>query len=178
MQEARKQAGLTQQQVSDALNIPQTSVAALETVAMGSRRLPDLARLYGCNAQWLATGDGSPRPTNGAELDTGNFGPLRRSVRRGRLECEGVVDGKSIRLSLSEFDLVTAFRVLPDEEQTKLLKEITERAVWLDAYVQREWQRRGLTSATVPLQRTKTADEPLVDAASIGRSEPTGVASS
>jgi transcriptional regulator with XRE-family HTH domain len=60
MVEARKRAGLTQQQVAEALKIRQGTLAELEVKGQGSAMVVQYASLYGCSPAWLATGEGAP----------------------------------------------------------------------------------------------------------------------
>lgn len=60
MLEARSTAGLTQMEVCKTLSVSQSTLSELETDANSSGRVTEFALLYGCNANWLATGEGSP----------------------------------------------------------------------------------------------------------------------
>jgi len=55
IREARESLGLTQEEVSGALQIPRTSVHAMETGKRGvsALELRRLARLYRCRVEWL-----------------------------------------------------------------------------------------------------------------------------
>lgn len=55
---ARKHAGLTQKQLAPLVPMSQSNLSELETVAYGSTFVPQLARVCGVNAHWLATGEG------------------------------------------------------------------------------------------------------------------------
>lgn len=59
MLEARQLAGLTQTAACKELGISQSTLAELERDANGSSHTVKAAKLYGCSAEWLATGDGS-----------------------------------------------------------------------------------------------------------------------
>jgi transcriptional regulator with XRE-family HTH domain len=60
MLQARERAGLTQLQVRQALTLAQSTLSELEATALSSGRTVEFARLYGCDPQWLSTGEGSP----------------------------------------------------------------------------------------------------------------------
>lgn len=60
MYEARRRSGLTQGVVCAGLGITQGTLSGLESSGQGSRRVAEFARIYGCDAAWLATGQGSP----------------------------------------------------------------------------------------------------------------------
>jgi phage repressor protein C with HTH and peptisase S24 domain len=60
MYEARKRAGLTQKEVQAKLGISQSNMSDLEGMAESSSFTAQLASLYGCSPNWLATGEGSP----------------------------------------------------------------------------------------------------------------------
>lgn len=60
MREARRRADLTQVQVCKYLRIAQSTLSGLEDSALSSGRTVEFAKLYGCDATWLATGEGSP----------------------------------------------------------------------------------------------------------------------
>lgn len=57
--EARKRAKLTQGQAAKALKISQGTLSELENSGQGSAHTVGLANLYGCDPNWLATGEGS-----------------------------------------------------------------------------------------------------------------------
>lgn len=59
---ARKAAGLTQKQVEKELGLGQSTLSELETQSHRSSYTAELARLYGVDPYWLATGVGSPKP--------------------------------------------------------------------------------------------------------------------
>lgn len=60
MYEARRRSGLTQGLVCAGLGITQGTLSGLESTGQGSRRVAEFARIYHCDAEWLATGKGSP----------------------------------------------------------------------------------------------------------------------
>jgi transcriptional regulator with XRE-family HTH domain len=60
MLKARQHAKLTQIQVRDKLGISQGTLSELEATAHSSGRTVEFAQLYGCDAHWLATGEGLP----------------------------------------------------------------------------------------------------------------------
>ena len=60
MFEARTRVGLVQIDVKKALDIAQSTLSELETTANSSGRTTEFARLYRCDANWLATGAGDP----------------------------------------------------------------------------------------------------------------------
>lgn len=68
MHEARKAAQLTQQQAARAMELSQSTISELELKAEGSTLVVQFARLYGCSADWLATGDGSPHDYGGQAI--------------------------------------------------------------------------------------------------------------
>jgi len=58
---ARSKAGMTQEDLAHSANIRQGDISKLETDAIKtSTKLIQMARAIGCNAVWLATGEGSP----------------------------------------------------------------------------------------------------------------------
>lgn len=59
---ATKPKELTQAFVCEQLGISQGTLSELETKANGSSKTTEFAKLYGVNAHWLATGEGSMRP--------------------------------------------------------------------------------------------------------------------
>jgi transcriptional regulator with XRE-family HTH domain len=61
MLKAREEAGLTQEQVREALKISQGTLSELEGMAQSSGYTVAFAALYGCDAKWLATGEGEMR---------------------------------------------------------------------------------------------------------------------
>lgn len=61
MHQARARAKKTQVEVARLLAISQGTLSELETEAAGSARVAEFAALYGCNAVWLATGEGAPQ---------------------------------------------------------------------------------------------------------------------
>lgn len=64
---ARRAAGLSQVQVFELLQIPQSTLSELETVASSSGYTAQLAALYNIDAHVLATGDAAPPHLHGAE---------------------------------------------------------------------------------------------------------------
>lgn len=56
MYEARKRAGLTQQKAASAIGVSQSTISEMELQADGTTLLVQFAKLYGCSAEWLATG--------------------------------------------------------------------------------------------------------------------------
>lgn len=58
--DARTQAGLKQIPAADQIGIGQSALAELEKKGHGSSYTTVMARVYGCDALWLATGEGSP----------------------------------------------------------------------------------------------------------------------
>lgn len=60
---ARKHAGLTQQALSAATGIPQSTISTAERVGHGSSETTVYARECGVDAHWLATGDGEMIPS-------------------------------------------------------------------------------------------------------------------
>lgn len=57
---ARVHAGLSQVKASKELGISQSNLSDLEGPAESSTFTAQIARLYGCDAHWLATGEGEP----------------------------------------------------------------------------------------------------------------------
>jgi hypothetical protein len=72
------------------------------------------------NAGWLATGEGSME--------------MSASERQGHL-------------AQAEAELLRAWRVLPDEEQARVSREMSEAARRYETWVLREFERRGLAEA-------------------------------
>lgn len=64
LKHARKQAGLTQMQLSSKTGIAQSTISSAETEGLGSAETPMLARACGVNAYWLATGEGDMQADN------------------------------------------------------------------------------------------------------------------
>lgn len=60
---ARKHAGLTQIQLSEATNIPQSTISTAEREGHGSADTPVYAKATGVDAHWLATGEGTMLPS-------------------------------------------------------------------------------------------------------------------
>ena len=90
--EARKAAGLTQVEVSKHLNISQGTLAELEKKGHGSAHTPALAKMYGVDAHWLATGEG--------DMAGGHFSPsLNRTLSALRPEALWKIESL-IRLQL------------------------------------------------------------------------------
>jgi transcriptional regulator with XRE-family HTH domain len=58
MLKARKDSGLTQQQVEQKLGVSQSTLSELEGPAHGSTRVAEFAALYGVSPIWLSTGAG------------------------------------------------------------------------------------------------------------------------
>lgn len=58
MYDTRKHAKLTQEQVRTKLKISQSTLSELENEANSSGHTTAFAKLYGCDAHWLATGQG------------------------------------------------------------------------------------------------------------------------
>lgn len=58
--DARTQAGLKQVPAAEKIGIGQSALAELEKKGLGSSYTIVMARVYGCDAHWLATGEGSP----------------------------------------------------------------------------------------------------------------------
>lgn len=57
---ARRSAGLTQQALADAIGLRQSSYADIETGKIKSTtKLPQIAKVLGVDAYWLATGKGA-----------------------------------------------------------------------------------------------------------------------
>ena len=61
---ARKLAGFTQNDLSKATGIPQSTISTAERLGNGSSDSPVYARACGVDALWLATGKGDMRPSN------------------------------------------------------------------------------------------------------------------
>jgi len=60
IRDARERAGLTQVQAAAAIGISQSALAELEKTGQGSSYVTTMARVYGFDAHWLATGQGDP----------------------------------------------------------------------------------------------------------------------
>jgi transcriptional regulator with XRE-family HTH domain len=65
VRDARLLAGLTQHELAQRVGISQSTLGEAETSAQGSAYTPQIARACNVSAEWLATGEGEPRP----ELD-------------------------------------------------------------------------------------------------------------
>lgn len=61
---ARREAGMTQAELSQKLGISQSTLASLELRAKGTSRVVDLARALGVRPDWLSSGDGPMREIN------------------------------------------------------------------------------------------------------------------
>lgn len=63
--DAREAAGLKQEDVCERIGIAQGTLSGLERSASASRHTAMLAKIYGVDAHWLATGQGQARPFGG-----------------------------------------------------------------------------------------------------------------
>jgi transcriptional regulator with XRE-family HTH domain len=103
--QARTRAGLKQIPAAKAVGIGQSSLAELEKVGMGSNFTTSLARLYGCDAHWLATGEGDPG-WGGAQA--GALGELA--------------------LSPTEWDLLREYRDMDEDDRRFIEQEVHARS--------------------------------------------------
>ena len=95
MHDARKKAGLTQGEVAGTLGIGQSTIGVIETTANSSQHTPALAKLYGVDPYYLATGKtgnlASPAKTRelttklSIQLPPGAQNPYTRALPWGRL---------------------------------------------------------------------------------------------
>ena len=70
---ARKYAKMTQIAASKASGIPQSTISTSERESHGSSETPVYARLYGVDAHWLATGEGTMIATDGSDSVQSRF---------------------------------------------------------------------------------------------------------
>lgn len=66
---ARREARLTQVQVCKALDIAQSTLSELESIANSSGKVVEFAALYGRDPLWLATGEGASEASGKSHLD-------------------------------------------------------------------------------------------------------------
>lgn len=100
MHEARTRAGLSQEKVATKLDISQGTLSGLERTAEGSSLVVQFARLYGCNVDWLATGESLPEVSPVAQ----DMSQSRPSVALPRVRWEDLLSA-----DLSQpFELVVA----------------------------------------------------------------------
>lgn len=65
---ARTDRKMTQMKVAKAIGISQGTLTQLETTSNGSTHTAQLAKLYGVDANWLATGEGGKASEEAADL--------------------------------------------------------------------------------------------------------------
>lgn len=73
LRQARKHAGLTQEELSKRTGIPQSTISTAERMGSGSSDTPTYAKACGVDAHWLATGDGSMLVTPGEMTGKATF---------------------------------------------------------------------------------------------------------
>ena len=92
---ARTEAQKKQVEVCQALGISQGTLSELETTSAGSSKVTYFARLYGVDAHWLASGDGSARPKHFLSDEALEFAALYEALgpgeRRKLLTIYGMV---------------------------------------------------------------------------------------
>jgi transcriptional regulator with XRE-family HTH domain len=96
MFQARTVAGLTQMEVKGKLKISQGTLSELEHTANSSGRVVEFARLYGCDADWLATGERSRQAAPELAESEWPFPGIDRAAFSSlshdeRLEIQGIV---------------------------------------------------------------------------------------
>lgn len=79
---ARKKAGLTQKQLAPLAEMSQSNLSELETIAHGSSKTPQLARVCGVNAHWLATGEGDMEDLQVMDAPMGSGGFLMAAMNQ------------------------------------------------------------------------------------------------
>jgi transcriptional regulator with XRE-family HTH domain len=113
--DARKAVGLSQAQVAAHLKMSQGTIAELEKKGHGSSRTIEFATLLGCDANWLATGEGESVPPP-PPLPPRDFSDRRE-------------------VSESDWATLEALNLLPDEDRAELLETIRARASKYAAYL-------------------------------------------
>lgn len=81
--DAREAAGLKQEDVCERIGIAQGTLSGLERSASASRHTAMLAKIYGVDAHWLATGQGQARPVGGDNRTTNIHGTHEQWVYDG-----------------------------------------------------------------------------------------------
>lgn len=89
LRKARIDAGKTQVQVCEAIGIRQSTLSELETSASGSSYTPALARLYGKDAHFLATGKGQQTESSAGWSEAAEMGAFISKLieAAGRLDA-------------------------------------------------------------------------------------------
>lgn len=132
--------GLSQAQVAAQLKMSQGTIAELEKKGHGSSRTIEFAALLGCDAGWLATGEGSALPSAPPAP------PRDFSDRR--------------EVSESDWATLQDLKLLPDEDRNELLGAIRARAAKYASYLA---QRMKAWEVNPPTEQQRESLRPTPD---------------